>query len=156
QRRPIDKRLVLIAGAIPFVAWLLGRWRIGAIQERASPFAPARVVVVQADLPATDEISRKQVLDDHLADTRKAGPADLVVWGELVLGPQSEAAGFPAALHGRIGSTAVVGAALTHLAGDSVRVFNSAIALDPSGAVTGRYDKQHLFPFGEYVPFAEQ
>jgi apolipoprotein N-acyltransferase len=34
------------------------------------------------------------------------------------------------------------------------RVFNSASLVSPSGAWDGRYDKIHLVPFGEYVPFA--
>ncbi|WP_417913565.1 apolipoprotein N-acyltransferase [Candidatus Electronema sp. JM] len=33
-----------------------------------------------------------------------------------------------------------------------VEYFNSAILLDRSGTQTGRYNKQHLVPFGEYVP----
>jgi apolipoprotein N-acyltransferase len=33
------------------------------------------------------------------------------------------------------------------------RYYNSAILLGPDGGVNGRYDKQHLVPFGEYIPF---
>ena len=31
-------------------------------------------------------------------------------------------------------------------------LLNSAYLLDPSGEISGRYDKQHLVPFGEYIP----
>ena len=33
--------------------------------------------------------------------------------------------------------------------------YNSALALGPDGGYLGRYDKMHLVPFGEYVPFRE-
>ena len=40
--------------------------------------------------------------------------------------------------------------------GDSdtkVHYYNSSILLSPEGLLNGRYDKQHLVPFGEYIPF---
>ncbi|MCG7518630.1 apolipoprotein N-acyltransferase [Ruegeria sp. Ofav3-42] len=39
--------------------------------------------------------------------------------------------------------------------GDGPRIFNSMIYLNEDGQQQGLYDKHHLAPFGEYVPFGE-
>lgn len=49
------------------------------------------------------------------------------------------------------GATAVVGAPTVEPTG---AVYNSALVRRPDGSYAGRYDKIHLVPWGEYVPFA--
>jgi len=40
-----------------------------------------------------------------------------------------------------------------HSRGESAQIFNSAALVSPRGEWVGRYDKVHLVPFGEYLPF---
>ena len=39
--------------------------------------------------------------------------------------------------------------------GQSSQIFNSAALVSPQGEWVGRYDKVHLVPFGEYLPFPQ-
>jgi apolipoprotein N-acyltransferase len=49
--------------------------------------------------------------------------------------------------------TGAVRAALPITDPEHVRAYNSIYVIDPDGSIRGIYDKVHLVPFGEYLPF---
>ncbi len=75
---------------------------------------------------------------------------DLVIWPETsvpyLLERNPELAGIVASA--AQGATTILGIQRE----EGLRYFNSMLVLDPAGAVTARYDKHHLVPFGEYIP----
>ncbi len=89
------------------------------------------------------------------------GKADLIVWPEspapfftndpLFRGPVSEMARTTRSwvVTGAIGSKPL----FSQPRSASPEVFNSAALVSPTGEWTARYDKVHLVPFGEYLPF---
>src|SRR5258708_11330322 len=51
------------------------------------------------------------------------------------------------------GTELITGAVRTAPDARSTRAYNSVYVIDPDGSIRGIYDKVHLVPFGEYLPF---
>ena len=129
---------------------------------RAEPAAAARAGALRVALiqPGTRSDSLRDAtgvasrLDQLIAVTRSALPADLVVWPENSIGvalPANESLvrDAVAKLSPR---PALLFGAPTYDAASPTRVFNSMLLWDANGAALGRSDKTQLLPFTEFVP----
>lgn len=158
-----------VAGAlavVPLVALIYGLIRIPMVDAATAQAPKARVGIVQANMSLMGKRRDKhEGLRRHLDLTRElqaGGKLDLVVWSETsVMAPQDEElapALYRSQFTASLGAPAIFGAVLVRRVEDArgYVLFNSALLSDGKGEVTGRYDKQFLLAFGEYLPFGEQ
>ncbi|MBC2710187.1 MAG: apolipoprotein N-acyltransferase [Desulfosarcina sp.] len=165
REHPVHKRQALQAIVLPLILISLGlvygNMRIGAMDDAMAGASSSRVAVVQGNIdqarkwdPAFQIGTTKKYVD--LTLSAAAGQPDLVVWPETATPFYFEAspkltrlvtdAVRQAGIHLLVGSPSVQGEPGSHA------YYNSAYMVAPDGRATGRYDKVHLVPFGEYVP----
>jgi apolipoprotein N-acyltransferase len=115
------------------------------------------VRIVQPNVPQAEKNDPDAIPGqiDRLLTLTAGGPrADLVVWPETALPYLLDYSGevLSAAAAAAQGAPLAIGAQRRE--GES-RYYNSLVVVDAAGRVTATYDKHHLVPFGEYVPFGE-
>ena len=148
--------LALLAGAALFIG---GNQRLSSPPERDGTI---HVTIVQGNVDQSrkwDPAAQAETVDEYLRLTREAlkdAPTDLAVWPETAMPFYFQDRGV---LSDRLtefvtttGVPLLFGAPAYERQknGDPV-LFNRAYLLPPDGMVE-RYDKEHLVPFGEYVP----
>lgn len=154
---PVKSALVLL---ILLIATLFyGFYRLNS-GESASK-APLRIALIQGNIPQDVKWSpafRDKTIAVYERLTREAatGGIDLVVWPESAV-PffiQDEVLQAERIKNlARELSTSLIIGSPAHELRNGKRVFlNSAFMISSSGEITGRSDKIHLVPFGEYVP----
>ena len=127
--------------------------------DRADAKAPPalHVRLLQGNVP--QDLKFNAAAQDAVRDYREAllaSPAALTVTPETAIPylPEQLPADVWHGLRERPGQAVLIGSPLRALAkaGAAGRYTNAAWAIVPGAAETYRYDKQHLVPFGEFVP----
>jgi apolipoprotein N-acyltransferase len=169
---PKKKRSMLLMAAVAAAAVLQAGRLVGA----PALLTDHTALLVQENLPVdatwtrdTFERTLKELADlsvkaaalsSSAASGSKQGQVDLIVWPEspapfytgdpLFRGAISELA---QASHTFVVTGAIGNTPSMQSGRSASEVFNSAALISPSGDWTARYDKVHLVPFGEYLPF---
>ncbi len=153
--RPTGIRLPAVAVAIACALPLAG-WRSPSGAGRR--LSPIRVAMVQGGGPlGTRAINTDPavVFNRQLSESAVLKPPlNLVVWPEGMLQADTPfqdtaQAGQVAALARRLSATVVAGV-VQNLS--STKYLNEAAAWSPAGSIVATYLKNHLVPFGEYIP----
>jgi apolipoprotein N-acyltransferase len=160
----VDRRVVG-AGILALVVGLLyGVVRTKMTDSRVASAESARVGYVQGNMGLMakrenpgEGLRRHRALTSEL----KAKGADFVVWSETSAtfpvreDLATEGHFFRERFASTLGVPTIFGAVLYRVDKDRERWFNTAIATDLKGDIQGRYDKQYLLAFGEYLPFGD-
>lgn len=139
---------VILAGALGF-----GLWRLDQPLPEPRP-GTVRLVQPNAEQSAKWEAARaREFLDRLLTLTAQGEPADLTIWPETSVPYMLEYAPEVAGMVMRASGGKPVALGIQREAGE--RFYNSLRVLEGAEVETARYDKAHLVPFGEYIPFGD-
>lgn len=163
RRKP--NKLALGGALAPVLAAIYGLIRVPMVDARSAAAPKVEVGLVQANMSLMGKRkSKREGLDRHLRLTRaltEKAPLDLVVWSETSVMSAVQEDDADRALRRQftttLGVPALFGSVLVRQVTDAREyvLFNSALLTDQSGKVVGRFDKQLLLAFGEYLPFGE-
>lgn len=164
ERRPVNKHVLGLAG-VPVLAAIYGFIRVSQVDLRSAAADKVEVGLVQANMSLMGKRQKKEEgLNRHLRLTKELksqGPLDLVVWSETsvmsVVLEDNANHELKRQITRSLGVPALFGSVLARPVQDAreYALFNSAMLSDKKGNIVGRFDKQYLLAFGEYLPFGE-
>lgn len=162
EKRAIRWPRVVVPVAVLGLALAYAAVRIPQVDNEAQAADPIHVGVVQGNLGLIEKREDPaEGLRRHmkLTNTLKDRGAELVVWSESSVTIPYPERGYQAMMRGEfagsLGVPTIYGAVLMSVDAMNPRLFNTALSVDAHGQMTGRYDKEFLLAFGEYLPFGE-
>jgi len=141
-----------------------GSWRVGMIENLQHKVAPWTVAVVQGNIDQAhkwDPLYQQETLSRYRQLSSEALKHDpkpsLIVWPETAVpffyGLEKPLTGQLNAMIAQLGVPVLFGSPSAKMIGGKPRLLNSAYLVNPDGRIVADYSKQHLVPFGEYVPY---
>ncbi len=163
EKRPWRREPALVAAAALGVMLAYGALRVHMVDAAVAAAPGATVGVVQANMGLLEKRhSFDEGIRRHLRLSQQAhgDGADFLVWSETSAMHAVRDESYRAELQGlgaRIGLPAIFGAVIVKPVSDEREyvLYNSAVSTDDRGVIEGRYDKQYLLTFGEYLPFGD-
>ncbi len=153
-------RSVAAAVAVLVAALAYGQIRLSQVGEASDRAATLDVAVVQGNI-SIERKGRNAFVkanqETYKTLSLKNADADVVIWPESAMETWLRENGrrIPPALLPARHPHMIVGAISYERRPDNrFRRYNSAVAVDAAGTVSGRYHKRVLLAFGEYVPLA--
>ncbi|HEY5654143.1 MAG TPA: apolipoprotein N-acyltransferase, partial [Pontiella sp.] len=129
-------------------------------------FDSTTVALVQPNVPQVAKWDREKdqqirdALEDLTSAAMRLSEVDLVIWPETAVPDfirlSSESYSLVSRLIEGGASPLLVGSMDADISPETERptaYYNSSMLFGTNGELVGKYDKQHLVPFGEYVPF---
>jgi apolipoprotein N-acyltransferase len=137
-------------------------WGVKRLRTTPPGDLPLRVALIQTNIPQDDKWDESTVatiyqrLREVTLGALRGGPSDLIIWPETAL-PDDVATSVPSynLVYELVtnGTPILVGSMDTHWPEQGYPTFyNSSFLFDVTGEPLQIYDKQHLVPFGEYIP----
>ncbi|HJA78695.1 apolipoprotein N-acyltransferase [uncultured Desulfovibrio sp.] len=163
---PQGRRYGLLALALMAACLGYGGWRLAGEPAEALPEGPGSFAVLLAEgnidqkqkwLPAFQRATVQTYLR-LTAGMLAAHPGEhpLIIWPETAMPfrftPENPLTRQVRELAVQAQAPLLTGAPGFEGSGEAMRVYNRAYLIAPDGDLAGYYDKEHLVPFGEYVP----
>lgn len=159
--RPIPVAHVGIALVMVTATWAYGSWRIDQEDGLNATRPSLSIGIVQANIDQAhkwDAAYRLETMERYTRLTTQAAPGtDLIIWPEaatpFLYEEEPAYQNIVSSLVRQLQVPLLFGSPVLRRHADGrPYLFNSAYLLSTSGEIAGRYDKQHLVPFGEYIP----
>ncbi|MBW2321956.1 MAG: apolipoprotein N-acyltransferase [Deltaproteobacteria bacterium] len=156
----------LVPGALVVIAlcglWGYGHFRLAQVGDQIADAEKHEVAVVQGNIDQSlkwDPVHRVSILKNYRNLTLKAAQENpwMIIWPEAAtpfffINERGETEWLRTLIK-KIETPLLFGSPAYEDQGSGPKYYNRVYLIDAQGEVRGHYDKVHLVPYGEYVPF---